>query len=254
MFDFLRNWRQRKIERVEYDRDYFRSTFDRVPNLAQLGEIERFRLLRLTQQFLLEKHFVGAHGLEVDLAMRTRIAQLACWPVLNLGFAQLRGWREVIVYPGGFRAHRLEVDDDTGLVHQWEEDLAGESWDDGPLVISWEDLETDLDNPDDAQNVVVHEIAHKLDARSGISDGAPPLPRHIAPRQWEADFREAYDQLCAQVDVDEHTAAIDPYAATEPAEFFAVTSEYHFLAPKALHAAFPKVAVLLRAFYAGAER
>jgi len=252
MFKFIKDWHLRKIDRVQYDQNCFRLTFDRVPNLGLLSDLERFKLRRLTQQFMLEKRFFGAQGLDVDLPKRTRIAQLACWPVLHLGFERLRGWHEVIVYPGGFRAHRQDVEQDTGVVHEWDEDLAGESWDEGPLVISWEDLEADLDAPGDAQNVVVHEIAHKLDALSGISDGAPPLPRHIDPRRWEQDFREAYEQLCVLADADENLAPIDPYAATSPAEFFAVATEYHFLAPQLLHTAYPKVAALVRAFYAGA--
>lgn len=251
MLKFLDNWRQRRIDRVAYDSDYFRSTFDRVPALGRLDDLARYRLLRLTQRFLHEKRFIGAQGLQLDLAMRTRIAQLACWPVLQLGFEWLRGWREVIVYPEGFRVHRREWEEDTGLVHDWDEELAGESWDEGPLILSWHDLENDLDQPQDLQNVVLHEIAHKLDARSGISDGAPPLPAHIDAREWEHVFRTAYEHLCAIVDHDESLAPIDAYAASAPAEFFAVTSEYHFLAPKILDTAYPDVSRLLRSFYTG---
>jgi len=251
MLKILENWRQRRVEGVAYDSDYFRSSFDRVPALGRMDDLSRYRLLRLTQRFLHEKRFFGAHGLEVNLAMRTRIAQLACWPILQLGYDWLRGWREVIVYPEGFRAHRRELDEDSGLMHDWDEELAGESWDEGPLVLSWDDIETDLDRPQEFQNVVVHEIAHKLDARSGISDGAPPLPRHIDPREWERAFRSAYENLCNIVDTDENLAPIDPYAASAPAEFFAVSSEYHFLAPKILEQAYPDVARLLLRFYAG---
>ncbi len=251
MLKILENWRQRRVEGVAYDSAYFRSTFERVPALGRLDDLSRYRLLRLTQRFLYEKRFHGAHGFELDLAMRTRIAQLACWPVLQLGFGWLRGWREVIVYPEGFHAHRRELDEDSGVVHDWDEELSGESWDEGPLVLSWGDIESDLDSPHEIQNVVIHEIAHKIDARSGISDGAPPLPRHIDPREWERVFRTAYEGLCTIVDTDENQAPIDPYAATAPAEFFAVTSEYHFLAPKILEGVYPEVARLLRQFYAG---
>jgi Mlc titration factor MtfA (ptsG expression regulator) len=251
MLSILENWRQRRVERVAYDSGYFRSTFERVPALGRLDDLGRYRLLRLTQRFLHEKRFHGAQGLELDLPMRTRIAQLACWPVLHLGYGWLRGWRDIIVYPEGFRAHRKDYEEDTGVVHDWDEELAGESWDEGPLVLSWQDLETDLDHPEDLQNVVVHEIAHKLDARSGISDGAPPLPKHIDAREWEHEFRTAYEHLGAIVDHDESAAPIDAYAASEPAEFFAVTSEYHFLAPEVLEAVYPAVARLLRSFYTG---
>ncbi|HWS26649.1 MAG TPA: M90 family metallopeptidase [Xanthomonadales bacterium] len=244
-------WRRRFQRRAEPDAQAYARTIDALPQLGLLDADARGRLLDYTGRFLLDKRFSGAHGLEVDLSMGTTIAQLACWPVLDLGYDCLSGWREVIVYPGAFRARRAHDDEDTGVAHEWDEDLVGESWDNGPLILSWEDLCLDLSRPEDLQNVVVHEIAHKLDARSGAADGAPPLPRSIDARRWAQTFQAAYDELCAQVDRDESQAAIDPYAASAPEEFFAVVSEYHFLAPELLSAAYPEVARLTAQFYAG---
>jgi Mlc titration factor MtfA (ptsG expression regulator) len=249
----LRWWRQRRLAQVELCAASYAQGFALLPGLGALDAAGRERLADYTRQFLLDKAFAGAHGLEVDLAMRTRIAQLACWPVLGLGYELLGGWHEVIVYPSAFRARRERHEDDgSGVVTEWEEELAGESWDAGPLVLSWEDLETDLAQPDDVMNVVIHEIAHKLDARhGGIADGGPPLPRGMDPAEWERVFQAAYEDLCAMVDSDEARAPIDPYAATAPEEFFAVSSEYHFLAPELLAEAYPDVARLLARFYAG---
>lgn len=244
-------WRRRLQRRVDPDVRAFEKTLLALPGLARLQGLERQRLHDYTGRFLADKRIVGSHGLEPDHAMRTTIALLACWPVLHLGYAWLSGWREVVVYPGAFRARRSRDEDDTGVVHEWEEDLVGESWDQGPLILSWEDLCLDLEQPEDVQNVVVHEIAHKLDARSGAADGAPPLPRSIAAGVWAREFQAAYDHLCALVDRDERQAPIDPYAATAPEEFFAVVSEYHFLAPDLLADAYPGVARLTAAFYAG---
>jgi len=115
------------------------------------------------------------------------------------------------------------------------------------------DLCLDLAQPEDVQNVVVHEIAHKLDARGGGADGAPPLPRSIDARTWAREFQAAFEHLSEVVDRDETQALIDPYAATAPEEFFAVASEYHFLAPDLLQAAYPEVARLTACFYAGGK-
>jgi Mlc titration factor MtfA (ptsG expression regulator) len=249
----LRWWRQRRLARVEWCAQTFDQGFALLPGLAALDARARARLADYTRQFLLDKAFAGAHGLEVDRAMRTRIAQLACWPVLGLGYELLDGWHEVIVYPGAFRARRERHESDaSGVVTEWEEELAGESWDAGPLVLSWEDLEIDLAQPEDGMNVVIHEIAHKLDARhGGIADGGPLLPRGMDPAEWQRVFQAAYEDLCAIVEVDAARAPIDPYAATAPEEFFAVSSEYHFLAPALLTRAYPDVARLLARFYAG---
>jgi hypothetical protein len=247
----LRWWRERQLRRVVIDTAGFDATCALLPPLAALGAARRARLLDYTRQFLLDKQFVGAHGLLLDDAMRTRIAQLACWPVLELGYDWLAGWRQVIVYPEAFRAQRSWHDEDIGLVHEWEEDLAGESWDDGPLIVSWDDLSTDLAQPEDLQNVVIHEIAHKLDARHGVADGGPPLPRGMDPHEWATVFQAAFDHHLAQVERDEAAAWIDPYAASAPEEFFAITSEYHFLDAAFLASVYPDVARLLARFYAG---
>lgn len=251
MLNPYRWWRRRQLARIDVDRAAFDATLDQLPALRQLPSVERQRLLDYSREFLLDKQIVGAHGFELDTAMRTRIAALACWPVLYLGYDWLGGWHDVIVYPEGFLARRIDHDDDTGLVHEWDEELAGESWDQGPLIVSWEDLCTDLAQPEDVQNIVIHEVAHKLDARKGYADGGPPLPAGMDAGEWSRVFQRDYDALCALVDQDEAASPIDPYASTAPEEFFAVTSEYHFLAPEQLKTAYPDVARLLARFYAG---
>jgi Mlc titration factor MtfA (ptsG expression regulator) len=63
-------------------------------------------------------------------------------------------------------------------------------------------------------------------------------------------MKSAYDEMNRKLDrhPEAHTA-IDPYAAENPAEFFAVTSEYFFTAPDLLHQAYPKVYEQLGLFY-----
>src|SRR5690606_1285864 len=130
----------------------------------------------------------------------------------------------VVVYPGAFRVRRSEIDEPTGVLHEWDEELSGEAWSEGPLILSWEDLQLDLDEPEAGCNVAAHEIAHKLDLRDGVLDGTPPLPSRQLPA-WVRDFQAAFDALGDALDRDEDTP-IDPYAATAPEEFFAVVSEY----------------------------
>lgn len=246
----ISNWlRRRRAVRVEWSQWSFNQGFVLCSALAALAPEQRQSLAGLTREFLSDKVFHGAHGLEVDVDMRTRIAQLACLPVLNLGYQSLLGWRDIVVYPGGFRARRHEIDEDSGLAHEWVEELAGESWDQGPLVLSWDDLITDLAQPEDHQNVVIHEIAHKLDAQTGAADGSPPLPPGIPQHLWTNTFQTAFEQLNAQLEQDTEALLIDPYAASAPEEFFAVTSEYHFLAPELLREACPGVAELLGRYY-----
>jgi Mlc titration factor MtfA (ptsG expression regulator) len=211
------------------------------------------RLRELAARFLARKRYSPVQGMELDDIRCLIIAVQACLPALELGFDALGGWREVIVYPGEFRVRREHHDDHTGVVTEGDDVLIGEAWEHGPLILSWADIEEDLAHPHDGLNVIVHEIAHKLDMRSGAADGVPPLPAHIARRDWIQTFQQAFDAHCRAVAGRRRPqTVIDPYAAEAPDEFFAVVSEMHFSSPQLLAQAAPGVARLLRAFYDGA--
>ena len=218
-----------------------------LPWLARLGPERVERLSGLVARFLAGKEITPVHGLVLDDGQRLRLAALACLPLLEFGAQGLRGWNQVVVYPGAFRVQRQHHHEDTGVVEEWQEDLAGESWEHGPLVLSWDDIQADLADPEAGFQLVVHEMAHKLDALDGAMDGTPPLPA-AWQREWARDFQAAFDGFCARVDAGGETA-IDDYAAHSPEEFFAVTSEYHFSAPALRAAEMPAVAAHLRRLY-----
>lgn len=244
-------WRRLKAALAGTPPDLPESDWDElrraVPWIAGLDAERLQRLRRHTARFLTEKAIVGAGGLEPTPVQRRIVAALCCLPVLEYGYQGLRGWCEVILYPDTFRAHRSHYDEYTGVVTEGEEDLAGEVWERGPVILSWGDIEADLAEPDAGFLVAVHEIAHKLDLLDGVFDGTPPLPA-AWHRAWVRDFQAAYDALGAEVEAGRETA-IDPYAASAPEEFFAVCSEYHFTAPEVLAAALPAVASHLERFY-----
>lgn len=214
--------------------------------VAALDPDRDARLAALAARFLQLKTISPVGDLRLDDERRAVLAAVCCLPLLEFGAEGLHGWSELIVYPDAFRAHREHVDA-AGVLHQWEDDLIGEAWESGPLILSWADIEADLAEPDAGFCVAVHEMAHKLDALDGALDGTPPLPRDWQ-RQWAQDFQIAYDAFVAIVDAGRDTA-IDAYAAEAPEEFFAVCSEYHFSAPALLREHLPTVAAHLERLY-----
>ncbi len=214
--------------------------------LQRLSPERNARLQALAARFLHEKTISTAGDLQLSVDDGVLLAALCCLPLLELGEAGLQGWSQLIVYPDAFRVQRSHIDA-AGVLHEWDDELIGESWDSGPLILSWADVLADLAAPEDGYCVAVHEMAHKIDALDGAMDGTPPLPR-AWQRQWAADFQRAFDAFCAQVDAGEEVL-IDPYAAEAPEEFFAVATEYHFSAPQVLAEALPDVAAHLRRFY-----
>ncbi|HJP98774.1 MAG TPA: M90 family metallopeptidase, partial [Rhodanobacteraceae bacterium] len=157
-------------------------------------------------------------------------------------------WQGVVVYPGEFKVRHRHHDGRTGVVTERDQVLTGEAWQIGPLVLSWAAVQQDLAQPWDGYNVVVHEIAHKLDMLDGPPDGVPPLPRGMSRRAWIDTFQHAYDDLVLAVRRGE-APLIDEYATTNPGEYFAVVSELHFSDPARLQRAEPGVASLVQAYY-----
>ncbi len=156
---------------------------------------------------------------------------------MHLGLDWYRGFHEIILIPEPV-VRRQQVQDEFGLVSEVEEENAGESWPQGPLVLAWSELQQDGDW--DGFNLVIHELTHKLDMLGGEADGAPPLPAGMDPRQWSGALQAAFDAMQGQLDRHEPTA-IDPYAAAHPAEFFAVCSECFFTDPLRLRDTYPAV-------------
>ncbi len=214
----------------------------------RLSPARRQRLREHAALFLADKRFHAAADHVVDPDQQLAVAAMACIPVHRLGFRALRGWRDVILYPAGFRSRREHHDEATGVVTQIDEDMIGEAWDRGPVVLSWADIAQDMASPFDGLNVVIHEIAHKLDMLDGSINGTPKLPSSIPRKQWVGVMQQAFDDMVRMVEGNIETP-IDPYAAESVDEFFAVISEYHHSAPEQLRSSMPDVAALMDRYY-----
>lgn len=217
------------------------------PIFTLLTHDEQRALALLAQRFLLQKKLVPLGGVQLDELRSARIALLFCLPVLKLGLDWLDGFHDVLIYPEPFSVEDNWQDED-GLVHHAAAIHAGQSWTQGPVVLNWLDIQDSFDLS--GYNLVIHEVAHKLDARgSGYTSGIPVMSlRDVAV--WERDLRAAMDAIESEVQlVGEQAASIDPYAASDPAECFAVLSEYFFTAPGLLAERFPAMYHHLRHFY-----
>ncbi|MCL4681684.1 MAG: zinc-dependent peptidase [Rhodocyclaceae bacterium] len=214
-----------------------------LPFLDQLAPADRARLRAMALEFIAQKEWHGAQGIRLTPDIQLSVALQACLPVLELGLDSYCGWVGIIVYPGDFVIPRRQMTED-GVVHEFDDEVAGEAWEGGPVLLSW------FDDPQEADgmNVVIHEFAHKLDMLNGPPDGLPPLHEGMRRQAWIDAFEPAYADFCDRVDAGEETW-IDPYAAESPAEFFAVTSEVFFEAPEVLRAEYPAVYDQLRQFY-----
>lgn len=201
-----------------------------IPVLSSLSETEQQKLIGLADRFLQQKRLVPLQGFELDDLKCARIALLFCLPVLELGIEWLDGFHEILLYPAPFIVDD-EWQDDFGLVHSQRVVQSGQSWQQGPVVLNWLDVQDSFDAS--GFNLIVHEVAHKLDSRNGDRASGVPLIALRDVAGWEHDLHAAMDSIQDEIDmVGENAASIDAYAATDPAECFAVLSEYFFSAPQ----------------------
>jgi MtfA peptidase len=247
MFAFFRNWRRRRVLAGHCIPDAaWSELMTAVPVLSRLRLAEQAQLRQLALLFLHEKRIESADDFKVDEAKRLRLAALACLPILELGLDCYQGFASVIVYPGEFLVRDREHIDEDGVVHVRDDVLSGEAWESGPVVLAWRDIEAS--GQGDGFNVVAHEFAHKLDLLDGAVNGLPPLHRGMRVAEWTATFQDAYDELVASIDRGEDPW-LDPYAAEDPGEFFAVCSELFFDVPEEFADEHPALYALLAAYF-----
>lgn len=244
MFERLRAWRRkRRIAAVIIPEDLWVRAEAQLPFLAFLPPEDRPRLRELARAFIAEKEFHGAAGLELNNDIIVGVSLQACLPILNIGLEAYRGWVGVVVYPGDFVISRSVTDED-GVVHEYDDEVLGEAWEGGPVLVSWHGE----DERPEGVNVVIHEFAHKLDMVNGEVDGLPLLRPGMSRTAWARTFGEAYAGFCDAVDAGEDTV-LDPYASEDPGEFFAVASEVFFENPVGLRSAMPEIYRQLSQFY-----
>lgn len=236
-------WRQRQAGKLDIPDALWDEVEATLPFLGHLSRDERTRLRQLAREFVADKQWSGAQGLALTPRIQLNIALQACLLILHLGLDWYAGWVGIVVYPGDFVIPRQVMDED-GVVHEYEDDVLGEAWYGGPVLISW------FEHADDADgiNVVIHEFAHKLDMKSGDANGVPPLHSDMSRQRWSEVMSLAYEDFRQRVDGGEDTR-LDPYAAEFPAEFFAVASEAFFETPQLLLNEYPDVHEQLKRFY-----
>ena len=237
-------WRLRRALARPLAPEHVRILERNVAQYSGMAAGERARLQRMVQRFLHEKKFVGCAGLDITDEMRVTIAAQACLLLLGRVGEDGKGalyptLDMVLVYPGAFLVPRRQLDA-SGVVTEERQDLLGESWGDGRVILSWEHVRRAGSAGGPNHNVVLHEFAHQLDSESGNTNGAPYLGSSERYRSWSEVLSRDYADLRRDAMWGLH-GVLDHYGATNPAEFFAVATESFFEQPHQLAASHPEL-------------
>ncbi|MHC5114418.1 MAG: M90 family metallopeptidase [Planctomycetota bacterium] len=245
MFGFLRARRRRKILAEAFPAEWQAILHREVGLYGLLDTGERAKVRDDLRVFIAEKSWEGVKDFELNEAMQVIVAANACVLTLAMDGDPLRHVRTIIVQPDEYVPPQVRVEG--GIAHAGAS-ATGTAYVHGPVVLSWRHILHNSRNPHDGRNVVLHEFAHQLDFTGGVVDGTPPLPRKDLYPAWKRIMTAEYEQLVQAANHGMGTV-IDHYGATNPAEFFAVTTECFFERPVQMRTYHPELYELLRAYY-----
>lgn len=218
-----------------------------LPLYRSLPADLQLKLKKLIQLFIAEKQFIGCEGLEITDEIRLNIAAQACLLMLNRPTALYPNLRSILVYPAAYLVP-VSNTDAAGVVSHDNQLRLGESWQQGKVVLSWPDSQQGAADPFDGHNVVLHEFAHQLDQENGSANGAPFLASTEAYRVWSQVLSDEFATLQQRLRQG-IPSLFNAYAATNPAEFFAVITEVFFEQPQEFSAQHPALYRQLAQYY-----
>lgn len=217
-----------------------------IPLFSPLNDKEQALLIKTAVQLLNQKNITACHGLSLSETMKLRIALIAVLPVLTLGIGWLNDFNEIQIHPSRDSIPSYEpVKNSVGTKEHSE---AFHSMEPDAIYLCWPEVQDSFDLC--GFNCVIHEIARKLDLRNGgHATGVPP----VALREmqvWKSALLAAMDDIQEEIEaLGENAASIDAIAAKDPAECFAVLSEYFFSATELFAVRFPELYRQYRLFY-----
>jgi MtfA peptidase len=248
MFGLLKKGRRRRLRTRPFPKEWMAAIERDVLFFRRLSASDRAELLGHIQVFLAEKRFEGCGGLAITDEIRVTIAAQACLLLLHRETDYFPGLLTILVYPSLYMVEEKRQIEE----HVWEEGTATRLGETGrrmgSLVLSWDAAKSGAADPSDGKNVVLHEFAHQLDYENSAADGVPGLATREQQLAWSEVMRAEFASLRTARETGIATL-LDTYGATDPAEFFAVSTEAFFERPCALRARHPKLYAELRKYF-----
>jgi MtfA peptidase len=248
IFGSIKERRRRRLRAQPFPEEWLATIKRNALFFRRLSPNDQTELLGHIQVFLAEKRFEACGGLELTEEIQVTIAAQACLLLLRRKTDYFPHLLTILVYPS------------TYLVEE-QRHLEGPVWEEGRMarlgetgrklgtvVLAWDAAKSGAADPSDGKNVVLHEFAHQLDYENEREDGAPAL----ATREQQLAWREVMNMEFASLRAADETGIptlLDTYGATNPAEFFAVSTEAFFERPRALRASHPKLYAELRSYF-----
>ncbi|MDZ4742864.1 MAG: zinc-dependent peptidase [Verrucomicrobiota bacterium] len=212
-----------------------------------VSKAEQSHLQSIMRIFISEKNWEGCNGQEINDEIKVTIAGNVSVMLLAMKHDYFSHMASVLVYPSGYQ-NPAERKARNGVIMEGNSARLGEAWEHGPVVLAWDCVLEQSRDPYPGRNVVVHEFAHQLDFMNGFADGTPLLKSKAQYIEWHAVMKDEYERL-VEDSIHGRVTLLDDYAATNPAEFFAVASECFFENPLQMAHKHHKLYDVLKGYY-----
>lgn len=195
---------------------------DTVGFYRSIPDKEKIRFENKIKEFL---GYVKITGIDTPVTETDRLLVASSAVIPIFGFLEWKYYnlREVLLYPESF-------DKDEYLRSNQEKNTIGMVGN-GPMqremILSKPALHQGFENTGGNENTGIHEFVHLLDKEDGYVDG---LPEALMNRQYALPWLNLMNENIREIL--EGRSDINPYGATNKAEFFAVASEYFFSKPQ----------------------
>ena len=218
--------------------EYRKILEEQVPFYQQLDENKKTEFENRVQRFLAQTKITGVNTKVGDLD-KILIAASAVIPIFNFPGWEYVNLHEVLLYPDSFN-HEFEQEGS----HRSVIGMVGSDALNHVMILSQHELRQAFINKTGKDNTAIHEFVHLLDKTDGDIDGIPAFildKKYIMP--WLKLMQKEIQMIA------ENRSDINPYGATNEAEFFAVVSEYFFERPKLLKEKHPDLYELLEKIF-----
>lgn len=228
--------RRRKLLSQPFPPNYRHILETQVAFYKGLEDAEKQKFEQMVVLFLDETRITGIQT-EIDDRLRILVAASGIIPVFNLQGFEYFNLGEILIVPGNWR---MEEQKGPGVTLGYVKGFQNRQF----MRLSKESLEKGFSTLNDRKNVGIHEFAHVLDDADGEIDGIPAafIPQRLIP-EWKRVSEAEIHRIRAG------KSKLDSYGGTNPAEFFAVSTEYFFEHPQSLLEENPELYSLLESVY-----
>ncbi len=182
------------------------------------------------QHFIATTRITGVNT-EVEELDRVLIAASAIIPIFGFKNWEYMNLNEVLLYPGSFNEAFAQDGNGRNMLG-----VVGTGPYQNIMILSKQELRQSFIGNTGNSNTAIHEFVHLVDKTDGETDGIPEL---LLNKQYTLPWLNLMHQNIE--DILSNNSDINPYGATNKAEFFAVVSEYFFKNPDLLQEKHPEL-------------